>query len=1045
MDSPFHRGVARPGAVEYLAQQSREMKRKNTSQDLVTPTKTIAKAGAPKKQETRPLVVSGASPVKKNAKLPGAKGVKDIAKSAGQHVAVNVGQGDAQGAVRSAAQSAPLAPADIPEIPRTAPVSQPEQPTPTTPFGFDASGLPTWPSGEVEPVPDGVRAPRNTPEGVSLHLREVIRSRSYLPPKALFVKLVGLIINQNDHERRSALAFEEYEARLAREAQAAAVDKAAELQEAFDEIDDLVASFNWVVTKSDDTPRDAATPVLAESPESAKTTASTNIPVENSTPKDTSGFTTSGPPSGPAAWSGGHPCPEPSSEPDNRPGEESDGNAEELSPTTREKARKIVAFLGLETSPITNDEKDDKKVTVKDSVSDPAPQGVEAWISGSRTLTELQLAAQRAKNTRKHAAVRERATMSAATRSSDGLLSRSATPLSSSVLGQSNNDSARGQTVSPFSLSDHESLEPVVQLNGGIPGSAEVLKKTAKDPRPVHSVCVPLVPFLSSAEKKAAAEMNMGLGKKPVSSLREACLDKPNSTTSSAVAKANQAGAVLPPTRRSGPGVSLPSIRRRNSNLFETLNPDQTASHNSYRIVHPPPGFQGLNPVALKPRSRPQSPVSLLPNSTPILQQRVTPSQKDYLLRLLRSSYLTPAMSEAPNREARSRRIGRNTDELLSLIKSGEVNVASYQQPTPQQSTTSRGPDLRNPSSRVTPEDSIMSQVSKVDGSHSSRERTENSSQTSYHTISGQAQPRSQSVQARDGSNTLVSPLAGLVGNGEGIAAERLSWERMKGYYPNGPPSNMAPYIPIPDSWQSAYPVKSSTTLTQRGMSTEEHARYHAQVDKAFYSGSQFFGMTPEEATGDVNLRHIWACYLESLGISRADFDKEYNRYANVFDNNYRPSQWANMTVEELKAMPAHQVTEPMITMAFRNLLLHRTEAGLPDGQKTWPSNFVRDHPAITPRPVANPQPATFGAVGDPRDRRPDINPLGAIGDGRKGKGPSRGEIDQADDEEVDEDDEDDGEGSSTAGRRKAYGRRRKPGVRRVRPKKHKHLLGYAC
>jgi hypothetical protein len=196
-------------------------------------------------------------------------------------------------------------------------------------------------------------------------------------------------------------------------------------------------------------------------------------------------------------------------------------------------------------------------------------------------------------------------------------------------------------------------------------------------------------------------------------------------------------------------------------------------------------------------------------------------------------------------------------------------------------------------------------------------------------------------------TRTMRSPLADLVGKSDDVAAERLPPERMKKYYPAGVlPPNAARYRPIPDSWASAYPL-TPLIPTGRAMTPDELARYQAKSDKAFYSCAHLFGMTMEEVIDEVHLRHIWACYLANLGISRAKYDEELNRYGDINVNNRRPSPYANISVEELKNMEMPKVVEPLLTMLFRNLLLYRAEDALPEGHETWRSGFVKPHPAI--------------------------------------------------------------------------------------------------
>lgn len=269
-------------------------------------------------------------------------------------------------------------------------------------------------------------------------------------------------------------------------------------------------------------------------------------------------------------------------------------------------------------------------------------------------------------------------------------------------------------------------------------------------------------------------------------------------------------------------------------------------------------------------------------------------------------------------------------------------------------------------------------------------------------------------------SKTWSSPLDNLVGKSDDVAVERLTWERMKKYYPFGPPRHMGRFMPIPDSWQTACPAKQShTTMTAARMSPVELARYQANINKAFHSGARYFGMSDQEVVEDVNLRHIFAGYLADQGISRTEFDREYNRWAGASDSTHVAGPHRDMTVEDVKKLRPNEVAEPILTMAFRNLLLYRAEAALPDGHKTWRSNFVSDHPAIIP---------WMGGRQSEPESRPASRPgrYGAVGDGRKSKGKQPA---------VDTEDEDDEEGEGSNPYAAPKGER----------KGRKHLLGYAC
>jgi hypothetical protein len=193
------------------------------------------------------------------------------------------------------------------------------------------------------------------------------------------------------------------------------------------------------------------------------------------------------------------------------------------------------------------------------------------------------------------------------------------------------------------------------------------------------------------------------------------------------------------------------------------------------------------------------------------------------------------------------------------------------------------------------------------------------------------------------GKPPWISPLAGLVGKSDDVACERLSPARMAKYYPNGLPKKLGRHIPIPDAWASVLPLKPEG----RGRNAAEEARYKAKLDRAAAATTDVFGMTMDEMVEDVHLQHAWANYLADLGMSRAEYDVEHNKYADPTKSEKRTNPFARMTVEEVRDMDMQTVAEPMVNMMFRNLLLLRAEAALPAGHGTWRRRFVEDHPAI--------------------------------------------------------------------------------------------------
>ncbi|KAJ9130426.1 hypothetical protein NKR19_g9898 [Coniochaeta hoffmannii] len=255
--------------------------------------------------------------------------------------------------------------------------------------------------------------------------------------------------------------------------------------------------------------------------------------------------------------------------------------------------------------------------------------------------------------------------------------------------------------------------------------------------------------------------------------------------------------------------------------------------------------------------------------------------------------------------------------------------------------------------------------------------------------------PMSQEEAAR--VQQIKNEWLGCIGKSDNVAVERLPWERMSRYYPNGPPSHMGRYVPIPDDWQENNPLRLRPTAAGRGMAPEEQARYDANVDRVFYSSSRFWNMTMEEVVEDVRLRHMFAAYLAGLGLSRVEFDREYNRFVDVFDVAYAAGPYEHMTVEQLGQVPPREITEPMITMAFRNLLLQQDEAGMPEGHRTWRQRFES-----IPEPPVVRKPCPFGAIGEEwlreKKRREEEKKK------KKKAKAARGESQEAEEDETDED-----------------------------------------
>ncbi|OIW30508.1 hypothetical protein CONLIGDRAFT_282076 [Coniochaeta ligniaria NRRL 30616] len=389
-----------------------------------------------------------------------------------------------------------------------------------------------------------------------------------------------------------------------------------------------------------------------------------------------------------------------------------------------------------------------------------------------------------------------------------------------------------------------------------------------------------------------------------------------------------------------------------------------SANQKTSRIINPPPGFHGHQPVTIHARAPTQYRVPTA-STTAQSQQSTKPlsAQSEGLLRLL--TFKPASRFEDVRTPQTTPNQAQKASQLLKQPESSTDTMDSQQQPvyaglTARAKIDSSFPDFQCFNTKQFPKSSQMQQPSNADGPSTSGQQTAGLVEAASTTTGGQAQPIMQAKWDAT-TNTWISPLADLVGKSDDVAVDRLPWELMKVYYPNGPPRHMGRYIPMPDNWQEQHLRNLRTTTA--GMTPEEQARYQAKVEKIFNSTSRFFGMTQAEMVEDVNLRYIFACYLSDLGITRAEFDREYNRYADPLDSPLVPGKYSNMTLEDVMKMRPHEVVEPMLNMAFRNLLLFRAEGAMPEGHQTWRSMYTSDHPAIKPKP----KPSSFGVIGDGR------------------------------------------------------------------------------
>ncbi|KAH8907413.1 hypothetical protein BR93DRAFT_967319 [Coniochaeta sp. PMI_546] len=635
---------------------------------------------------------------------------------------------------------------------------------------------------------------------------------------------------------------------------------------------------------------------------------------------------------------------------------------------------------------------------------------VEASSGG---LTEAQLAARRAQQARAHAAAIERARKAGApvvegfqTGSNGGVFGWSTTALCSAANSTSPHDTGRGQAVSHRADGQVETGQSAIQPSGGVPkdlrhhvgsplgGSGQGEKTKQSDRENDVRVAMPALSLLGLPSR--GSTLGKQSTKQPESqtqTTREAIQSEV------AISKAEGKKAEVETSKPGQVALKLPSSSPREDS--ETYGADLTAMPRGSRTIFPPPGFKGLKPVTIE-STPPQSPTPTAP--TPLTSAdfcriyNIPPSQAETLLQLLRSCTSPPNPEKAhlpqttqPHSQ-KTHQLPNQEETTESKMDPGAGNMGSPQQ-LPYFYLTASGhlqpywPDSQNFSFQGFPMHSQMPHPANAGGSQAFGYQTPGPAGAGSQYAGYQTQP---TMHARyDAStNTWIPHWTGLASHSGNIGAEALPSDWMKKYYPNGPPPNMARHNPIPDNgqWasspyqstypanqstylanqstypanQSTYPANQSTAMTTATITPEEQARHHART---YWGPTRYWGMTAEEAFQDVKLRDKFAWYLVSLGLSREDYDREYSRYADVFDSTYVADEFRHLTVEHVKKMPLHELTEPMITMAFRNLLIHHAEPALPKADDSW-RDFI--DPTYNP-PVYRPKPNPFGAIGDER------------------------------------------------------------------------------
>jgi hypothetical protein len=392
---------------------------------------------------------------------------------------------------------------------------------------------------------------------------------------------------------------------------------------------------------------------------------------------------------------------------------------------------------------------------------------------------------------------------------------------------------------------------------------------------------------------------------------------------------------------------------------------NHTARRTATRIVNPPPGFAHFEPVRIY-CTPPPSPVTV--PSTPATRPNLL-HHPDFARRVLQhfSTSERVARFQQGIRIYQQNSPTRQPESLTHTLRSSAYNMDPSQSSgssyLSQQDLDADWPDFRNKAARYPPK---------------TRQPSRAGQNTIEQPAAAGAPPHSRLPNVPHTDEEIAARLARTkadwarcVGKSDDVAVERLTWEQMRRYYPGGPPRHLGRYVPIPDAWQASNPLRLAAA-------EEKLARRNAGLDRIFYSGSRFWTMSMAEMVEDVRLRHLFAAYLDRLGLSRAEFDREYGAFVDVFANADDASVPARsflgpMTAVELllpgaAAAPPREVTAPMVNMAFRNLLLLRAEAALPEGHETIRSFAARRGEWSAPGVAAAAQrrkPHPFGAIGD--------------------------------------------------------------------------------
>ncbi|KAB5559675.1 hypothetical protein GE09DRAFT_63720 [Coniochaeta sp. 2T2.1] len=968
--------------------------RRNTSQDLETPTRPVGNAPRNRKLVPRPQAIAGTSTIATAAKIP-------------VGVGRNIGQ-----IISSTKPSTP----------------QPDDDSPKSPnfYELEPSSLPRWLRNKKFLNPGKLRAPDNSPEHQPQQQAETRRQRTnaaidhwrvaVLDHRTLFSGIVNLMIAQKvDAEKKTAAAPEPEEEEEADDPEVLSAQEAevarviAELRKAWEEMNEATDCRQFKARQgarraAKHAARRAQLPrpsrrrraraaafraghSAASGDESGADTcgqsfaSNTEHPVHGTEFRTTAPLyfprTNSPPFPGWVAWDTITERYEYGNESEEEAGDDVDGGIgdEELSfvPAI---AKQTVTFLGLDTSPVQNvGEKEENDANKSRSASVSGASSIESGL-----LTEVQLAARRAERTRRLAAARERATTAVSGPSGQVAGSTEAD-------GASKNVSARDQNTSNSVNTKEESGDSargtLTDKGKGVAEGKSVKHARALDPR----VAVPLLPALpktslakpgqSKQAPSSGSPSKKNDGPRTVQQQRQS-VDIENVKPRAQISK--------PPTFRSPfelvPFTWNPSRAHlpQHDPLYEELNTKTS------RIVNPPPGFDGCEPVSIEVTSPyidfhlaadpygPQSIMDLPPYEQSRLRQLLTGAE---LKPRMSSPYeeMTPAQREFHEQSEKWQRV----DNFLMQLEATRRRKVEYYPPQ----DYPEGSVGRSNQQSMTYSDRLQQRCPDYNATIAKPP--------------GQPTGEMKVIVSPDGRIIWQPVLRPFINQSDIDTKARLQQGHMQQYYPastsrSGYDPNQTPtrttFNTIPTPSQRHFPLGSSTFPTEQELwnakceeeLAKQRAWRQAKLNKTFSSASQYSTMTVAEQMEAQNLDRLLASYCSGLGISRQEFNREYNLYNGPWECSYVPAQ-GPQTMEELRRMRPGQVAEPFVNGMYRSLSLSKHEESLPNDWKRFPRQGRREERK------AHPETSPFGAVGDGRTKPAET---AGEGKGEYGEGSSK-------------------------------------------------------